>query len=302
MLTAEKHNKTLGNRMAKDESLRTDRLRQSVSGLGTFTFFLLVAAALYEGWRISGEHFITAENGLGYALGIIGGVMMLLLLIYPLRKRKPSLRFLGGIKHWFRLHMIFGVLGPSAILFHCNFELGALNSNIALFCMVIVASSGLLGRYFYSKIHHGLYGSRASVQGLQQDANRKLEQVLAGVGQLPRIKEELHGFETAASQAGTGMASIIKVPLLGLSRQLAYVRIWRQCKQVLNAAIADHAQRRQQLKLVRHNLRSYFRAVQKGAELGFYARLFSLWHVLHLPLFIMMLITGIIHVIAVHMY
>jgi hypothetical protein len=33
-----------------------------------------------------------------------------------------------------------------------------------------------------------------------------------------------------------------------------------------------------------------------------YERLFSLWHVLHLPLFFMLLIAGIVHVIAVNVY
>jgi hypothetical protein len=38
------------------------------------------------------------------------------------------------------------------------------------------------------------------------------------------------------------------------------------------------------------------------AEYRVYERLFSLWHVLHLPLFFMLLAAGIVHVIAVHVY
>ncbi|MCU7938697.1 MAG: hypothetical protein KZQ64_14960 [gamma proteobacterium symbiont of Bathyaustriella thionipta] len=33
-----------------------------------------------------------------------------------------------------------------------------------------------------------------------------------------------------------------------------------------------------------------------------FGRLFHLWHLLHMPLFFMLIITGIVHVIAVHMY
>jgi hypothetical protein len=33
-----------------------------------------------------------------------------------------------------------------------------------------------------------------------------------------------------------------------------------------------------------------------------YERLFALWHVLHLPLFFMLLVAGVVHVIAVHVY
>lgn len=80
------------------------------------------------------------------------------------------MRFLsmfGNIKHWFKIHMLFGVLGPVAILFHANFSLGSTNSNVAFFSMVIVALSGLVGRYFYTKIHHGLYGRKASLKELR---------------------------------------------------------------------------------------------------------------------------------------
>jgi hypothetical protein len=37
-------------------------------------------------------------------------------------------------------------------------------------------------------------------------------------------------------------------------------------------------------------------------ELHFYERMFAIWHLLHMPLFIMMVVTGIIHVYAVHAY
>ena len=37
-------------------------------------------------------------------------------------------------------------------------------------------------------------------------------------------------------------------------------------------------------------------------EFDAFERLFSLWHVLHLPLFFMLVIAGIVHVIAVHVY
>ena len=43
-------------------------------------------------------------------------------------------------------------------------------------------------------------------------------------------------------------------------------------------------------------------ATRRVAELASYERLFSLWHVLHLPLFFMLLVAGIVHVIAVHVY
>ena len=91
---------------------------------------------------------------------------MLLLLLYPLRKRIKKLKFLGPLPRWFRNHMIFGISAPIAALYHCNFSLGSLNSRIALYSALIVAGSGLIGRFIYRKIHHGLYGRKASLKEL----------------------------------------------------------------------------------------------------------------------------------------
>jgi hypothetical protein len=194
------------------------------------------------------------------------------------------------------------VLGPSLILFHANFGLGALNSNVALICMLIVAGSGLLGRYFYTRIHHGLYGSQATIQELQQESTWTLAELKTQLQFYPQFQQSLKDYESAAIKAGRGLFSVITIPWFDIRSHFSYLKLWRQCRRAIRAEIAEPAWQRQLLNQVKHNLRSYFSAVRKMAEFGFYTRLFSLWHVLHLPLFVMMLITGIIHVIYVHMY
>jgi len=66
--------------------------------------------------------------------------------------------------------MILGIVGPVVILFHANFKLGPLNSNVALFSMLIVALSGVVGKYIYGKIHMGLHGRKARVRELLAEA------------------------------------------------------------------------------------------------------------------------------------
>jgi hypothetical protein len=55
-------------------------------------------------------------------------------------------------------------------------------------------------------------------------------------------------------------------------------------------------------KAVARSIKIYMVALRQTAAFNVYERLFSLWHVLHLPLFFMMLITAVIHIFAVHMY
>src|SRR5260221_6750738 len=97
---------------------------------------------------------------------------MLALLIYPARKRMPSLAALGTPRAWFKIHMVMGVVGPLCILYHSVYRLGAANSNVALISMLIVARSGLIARYLYGRIHHRLYGRADTLKQLRQDGSR----------------------------------------------------------------------------------------------------------------------------------
>ena len=42
--------------------------------------------------------------------------------------------------------------------------------------------------------------------------------------------------------------------------------------------------------------------LKKMASYALYTRLFSLWHVFHLPIFFMMVIAATVHIFVVHMY
>jgi len=126
-------------------------------------FVAAVAITLRAGRHASAIGYLTPEAGVGYGLGVLGAVIMLTLLLYPLRKRWRALQRWGAVRNWFRVHMILGIVGPVCIALHCGLRPGAANSRIALVAMSLVVASGIVGRYIYAQIHHGLYGSRASL-------------------------------------------------------------------------------------------------------------------------------------------
>jgi len=49
-------------------------------------------------------------------------------------------------------------------------------------------------------------------------------------------------------------------------------------------------------------IRDYTNRTGRVAQFSFYERLFAFWHVLHLPIFYMMVLSALVHVLAVHMY
>ena len=77
--------------------------------LAPIAFATAIIGALYFAWIERDEGRLTAESGLGYWLGIAGGVIMLMLVAYPLRKRFRILHGLGRVANWFRFHVILEV-------------------------------------------------------------------------------------------------------------------------------------------------------------------------------------------------
>ena len=217
-------------------------------------------------------------------LGIIGGSMMLTLLLYPVRKHVRLFRQLAPVRYWFRIHMLLGVAGPVLILYHANFGLGAINSNVALICMLIVSGSGLFGRFFYSRIHEGLYGQKIEFGDLRkslEDIHAHIETVSAETGRMMRTLEQ--------------QAIQPKNLLLAVPRMLWFRMRVFNARRRANSILKSHNQFSQELD-------QYFDKLVRLAHFSVYERLFSLWHVFHIPLFFLLVISGIVHVIAVHIY
>jgi hypothetical protein len=61
-------------------------------------------------------------------------------------------------------------------------------------------------------------------------------------------------------------------------------------------------QRRQNERRARDHLALYLAVARKAAMLGLFERLLALWHILHVPLFALLVLTATIHIIAVHLY
>jgi len=77
--------------------------------------------------------------------------MMAQLFIYSLKKRVEKTEWLPDLRHIFNYHIFLGIYGPLLILYHCGFHLGATNSNVALFSMLIVSFSGFIGKFLYKR-------------------------------------------------------------------------------------------------------------------------------------------------------
>ncbi len=266
-----------------------------------------VLVALVFLWQIRKEGHLTPESGLGYYLGTAGVTALLLLLTYPMRKRLKFMRSLGSVKAWFRLHMFLGLLAPALILAHSSFNLGSTNSTIALFSMLIVSASGLLGRYFYARIHHGLYGARATLQTLHQAIQDQSSKLTSILDDNPPLQHALLSFAGTALASPKGLlAAMSKAFTIGFRSRLLRFKACRLVQRSLRARAKQEAwparQRRREIATAKSEISAYLGTIRRVAQLGLYERLFGLWHVMHIPLFYLMILATSVHVFAVHAY
>ena len=247
--------------------------------------------------QLAGEElWITPGEGIGYALGVVGLGAMLALLLYSIRKRWLRVRPLGSLRTWFRVHMLLGVLGPVAILFHANFRPASRNGVVALVAMLLVAGSGFIGRYVYTRVHHGLFGHHQSLREVSRDVESSRGALWATLTSCPPLAELVRTHEQSLLGSSrlplTGPWSVVLVRLrthATARRARRLIAASTRCHEIAS----DDAMRSLQLHLD---------AVRRVAEFSFYERVLSQWHAVHVPLCVLLFTSVLIHVIAVHRY
>jgi len=272
----------------------TQIIKAPIAFLHEHLFSISVISILLYGWSRRDDNYLSAENGAGYILGIVGGSLMLLVILYPLSKRSALLKRLLPMRYWFGIHMLLGVIGPVMILYHSNFHIGSMNSTVALTSMLLVASSGLIGRYIYTKVHHGLYGKRISLEDLKNELETKHTELLRIFKLDVSLNNRLTKMENRLLQDYTSVIkSLLHVIFMAIDTRLLKYRIMR----LLNSSIKNNTSLAvTNITITRGFVERYTVALRRIAVLRVYERLFSFWHILHMPLFIMMIITAVIHI------
>lgn len=269
---------------------------------GPVIFAALIHSLIVTAYIYRHDGPLTAESGPGYWLGIAGGITMLLLTGYPLRKRIKSMARVGRVSSWFRLHMILGILGPTLVILHTNFKLGSLNSRLALMTMLIVVFSGIAGRYLYAKVHRGLYGKQMAMRDILDD----IVDVKAGLtGEVMGhrdVKAELERYVPKAGPHTTPHIAPLGAVQTRASRRKILKLARLQLDQHPRTSGWARRRKRRHVRSIDAQLRTYFAAVNKARRFAVFERLFGLWHHLHMPLFLLLVITVTLHIIAVHLY
>jgi hypothetical protein len=240
-------------------------------------------------------------------IGIVGGSLMLFLLLYPAGKKWKFMQRLGLTRHWFRIHVVLGLVGPLLVLYHCNFSLGSTNSTVALYSMLIVAVSGIIGKYFYARIHRGLYGRRANIEELRAEIVDSPANSRGIAAILPDFCRQLHAVsEEVLGDRYTRKMNVKRSLLWSLKHHFVRLKLYLQIRRELRARAmlseTIHANAGEIRRAAVLYMNDQVRVMRRIAQLAFYERLFSIWHLFHMPLFLLLVLSALVHVLAVHMY
>lgn len=229
-------------------------------------------------------------SGWRFWFGVIGTAMMALLLLYPVRKLFGAGRRISVAK-WFHLHILLGLLGPVLILYHCNFGTGSLRANVALFTMLVVVLSGLIGHYLYAWLSQEFYGELRTAAELLGEA--KL--ALAELGPSPSLKsliEDLDAFDADAQTSRPGIGATLRLRK-HRSRLLQHAEWLISSQRRGNAWTASYRGRINSL------MAAYFTSALRATRRSVSEQIGRLWRLLHLPLFAVTVVAIGAHVYAV---
>jgi hypothetical protein len=264
---------------------------RSQRDVGLWALLLGATAILGTAFVLRGEYRLVPERGAGYALGIVGLGAMVALLAYSLRKRLRVARRWGPVSSWFRVHMFLGIAGPVAILLHCNFRLGSTNANVALVSALTVSASGVAGRLLYGRIHAGLFGRRLSLIDLRTALAERKAMIETEASPDVLDVDAVRSFEQQSLASRGLLGSTTRLLALPFARARAL--------RAATAAWRPEAPGRDEMV---GQVEAYLDALARVSVFAACERLFALWHVVHLPLCVVLFLAAAVHVVAVHVY
>lgn len=231
----------------------------------------------------------------GHGMGFIGSFMMTFgVLMYSIRKRWTRLANVGLIKHFLEFHIFLCLLGPALIVYHTAFKFGGIIS-VSFWSMIVVVSSGVIGRYLYLQIPKTIGGKEISVIELKkQVAINRLE-----LAETYRIDPELL---TMIDQLASGFSERARTSLLTTFPRLVVYnwRYNRRIRKILHTiqTTIDH----DRYIPVHYIIHENSKIQRQLASLAVTQKLFRHWHLFHLPFAMVMFIIMVIHIVVAFLF
>jgi len=180
---------------------------------------------------LSPRHAYLKPSGtIGLRLGMFGVLLFLFIYLYPIRKKWAWLGRQGNSKRWLDIHVLLGLLAPVAITFHSAFKFSGI-AGVAFWIMVVVAISGVVGRYIYAQIPRNLNSAELSLREAQEQSLRITTQLKnTGILSSRDIDGLLHLPDMREVASASVLGALCRMLLFDLGFPL---RVWRLRQKML---------------------------------------------------------------------
>jgi hypothetical protein len=249
---------------------------------------------------------------LGYILGTLGALLILLLTWFGVRKRRYRSRA-GTVQGWLSAHVYLGLVLPLIALLHAGFQLGFNIHSLTFVLLLLVVFSGIYGVYVYMKYPDRVSVNRGSASRPElfaqlQEIDSRSGRIAAG---LPAEFAALVQSGIARTQLGNTLWSRIRNrdnSTISLPNQDQGVAVSNAGQEAAldwladaqsRASDAEVASRIGELSALLRNKRKLLRQIREDLRLQ---ATMELWLYLHVPLSIGLLVALIIHIVTVFVY
>jgi hypothetical protein len=225
-----------------------------------------------------------AGGSVGHRLGIVGSSMMVLMLLYSVRKRVGALRRVGSLGRWLDIHILLGIVGPLLVVLHSSFKVQGLVA-LSFWSMIVVATSGVFGRYLYLQIPRTRAGEELALAEYEAEdlelSGQLRTRFRLDESQLARL-DALVAIPTRTGLLG-GFVRLVTDDLRLRSGLRAFAK---SCRSVPAPVFREFERVVRQKANVHRRILLWDRVHE----------LFHYWHVLHKPFALVMYVFMIVHV------
>jgi hypothetical protein len=228
------------------------------------------------------------DTWLGYTLGTVGAALILLLILFGMRKRAYRSR-LGTVQGWLSAHVYLGLALFIIATLHAAFEFGWNVHTLAYVLMSLVIVSGVWGTVVYARnptLMGGLLEGKTLLEHgeVLRELDARSRRLAQDMG--PEVKMLVE--ESAAAPIVSGLFARLRGKVRHCPTRRAVIALERYAKGEQREIYAVQYQRLAQLTKIRHFLR-----LKAWTDV---------WLMFHVPLSIALLGSLTAHVVAVFFY
>ncbi|MBI3600538.1 MAG: hypothetical protein HY097_07840 [Nitrospinae bacterium] len=235
------------------------------------------------------------SKGIWHPVGWTGSAMMVIMMIYSVRKRIALFESLGSLRHWLSFHMSLGIMGPILVTFHTTFKFGGIIAT-SFWCMIVTMVFGILGRYIYIQIPRNLSGTELETNEIDKMVkylDSELDKYLGDANITDLFKEISAADEKAKS------LNLINSLIFMIRTDIANLYKITHLKKVMKTRYRLTGKTRREIVLL---LKKKAAIIRQKNFLATSHRLLHYWHVFHIPLAIVMFLIMFLHIIVYYLF